>query len=237
MTSHNLSNKTLPKGIDIKTESMLTEYRALRTEIITLKGERMKFLYITMGIFGVVASSLIPICNKDRITILIPVLLFISLLLNVIIQQAISIQLHIKVIGVYIEQFIEPHLEGLNWETASVLNKKCMARGDNKSFDITRKVIPAIGNFYSISAITCIISFVYSIFQLFCTDTLSNTEMLIFSMCIIGLIASCLALISAIDLSMGASKKWDKINWKGVCKKDIESIKSNNLAITTNNPD
>ena len=113
------------KNVDLpdEREGLLTEYRALKSEIHNAQGQRLQIISLTVGALGVVlsvsANAVLGAGNSSpEIRLLLAVggsMVLYALLIPSLIMM-LSLQQAIQRLGSYIRIYIEPRVPGLNWE-------------------------------------------------------------------------------------------------------------------------
>jgi hypothetical protein len=112
-------------------EGLLAEYKTLRDEILVAQGRRLQTVSLTVGIFGVifsiVANTLLgtntPIPDTQLAIAIGGGIALYGIVIPGLIMTA-NLQRSIQRIGSYIRIFIEPRIQGLNWENRLLDYKK-----------------------------------------------------------------------------------------------------------------
>jgi len=111
-------------------DSLLTEYKTLRDEILTAKGRRLQTVSLTVGAFGVILSIIagavlgsdIP-SPETRLAVAIGGSIALYGIVIPSLIMTLTLQQTIQRIGGYIRVFIEPRVLGLNWENRWYVHK------------------------------------------------------------------------------------------------------------------
>jgi len=118
------TNQEPQAALDDQTfKGLLTEYNALRNEILNAQGRRMQIISFTVGAFGVILSitgnnvlgsaSMEP---ERRLWVAIGGMIAVYAIVIAGLNMMIMTQQLIERLGGYIRIFIEPRMPGLNWE-------------------------------------------------------------------------------------------------------------------------
>lgn len=108
----------------IKKDEILEEYKVIKAEILALSSKRIQKLSVTwVGVAGLISAA--SISKTPEIAALAIIFVISSW------DDDLSQLLNIMRLGKYIETFIEPRLESLNWENVI----KCIERDELPSID------------------------------------------------------------------------------------------------------